>query len=364
MAVNPVAAASIPDSIKAKAAFLGQLVNFAYTMYDNDPSNPTPSPAVPLPGNYQFVAWVQMRDFFIWEGAYTFYGLLARKPSTANEYVLAIRGTSSWTEWWDDFRSMGQTTLPNFGNGTALVGTGFWTIYNTLRLIYHPQLAAAPGVMAAPPESLEAAGTFADQVAAAVRRHVAETTPPGAVRPEALAATASITVTGHSLGSALATLYVAENYTKQLLQIPLLCTLASPRVGDPNFATQFDNLGIASWRIDNYPDVVPDTPFDIPPFYYWQHIQTEYQFDSYSWTQISLECYHSIYTYLHGLDSALPPLSNSWWQNCYYSDASRSAALRARKRRAAAAALPAPAEKEIAVAAPAGTTINITIKTG
>lgn len=361
-----------PTAVAAKSAFLGQFVSAAYRMYDTQPSNPVPWPPPPLPGGYIMVAWVQMEDFFIGESSPTFYGLLARNPANVNDFVLAIRGTSDWEEWWDDFKSgMSQVLMPNFGSNTAYVGEGFYLIYKTLWVV---PLAAGLGARQAPSKSFGVAGSFADQVAAAVKDHVAASVPPGTPHPEALGANASVTVVGHSLGSALATLYVAENSITKAVQTPLLCTLASPRVGNPNFASTFDALGIPSWRIVNYHnfafhDVVPDLPSDdLPPFDSWQHVQTEYQFDSYSWTHISLECYHSIYTYLHGLDPTLPPnqwpSEQSWWQNCYYSSTLRSAALRARQRRAAAAALAAPAQKEIAVAAPAGTTINITIKVG
>jgi hypothetical protein len=62
MAVNLVAA---PPYDPKLAAFYGQLVDVVYDMYDNDPYNQTPSPPSQLPGNYNFVAWVQMQDFFI-----------------------------------------------------------------------------------------------------------------------------------------------------------------------------------------------------------------------------------------------------------------------------------------------------------
>jgi hypothetical protein len=347
MAVNLVAA---PPYDPKLAAFYGQLVNVVYDMYDNDPNNQTPSPPPQLPGNYKFVAWVQMQDFFIWEWPYTFYGLIAQNPSGANDYVLAIRGTSKPVEWWDDFASMDLTPMPGFDN--ANVGYGFYQIYQTLRVLYQPQLAMPSGGMKS--ESLEAAGSFADQVAAALQRHAAESTPPGAAR----AAKMSIIVAGHSLGSALATLYVAENSLQQQVQTPLLCTLASPRVGDQAFATKFDALGIGSWRIVNEPDVVPNLPFSLLGF---EHVETEHLYDSSSWTTISLECWHSIDTYLHLLDPKLPPLPGC----VSVSAKKRPLVLGTRKPPTPAArALAVPAEKEIAVAAPAGTTINITIKVG
>lgn len=374
MADNPVVALTYDP---LKAAFYGELVNAAYTMYDDDPTNPTPSPPKPpaqLPGNYKFVAWVQMQDFFISQSPYTFYGLIAQNPSGANDYVLAIRGTSDPEEWWDDFVSMNLVQMTGFGpsTGYANVGYGFYRIYQTLRVIYPPKpSAAAPGALAAaPPESLEAVGSFADQVAEAVHRHAAETAPPRA-QAEAAAAKKSVTVAAHSLGSALATLYVADNSIKKSVETPLLCTLASPRVGDWTFKTTFDNLGIPSWRIVNEPDVVPRVPF----FGFW-HIDTEHEYDSGLSTIPSLECWHSIYTYLHLLDPTQPLSSSCTWSMAKTAAAAMPAAAAAAAAAAAvpsraalrpslrAPALPPPSEKEIAVTAPAGTTINITIKVG
>jgi triacylglycerol lipase len=251
-----------------KAAFYGQFVNAAYTMYDDQPTNPTPPPPkLPktLPGNYRFVAWVQMRDFIFESGDWTFYGLIAQNPSGANDYVLAIRGTSDLTEWWDDLTSMVPWAWDAFGGD---VGYGFFRIYQTLRIIYPLKgQALTEAAAAGQGESLEAAGSFADQVAEAVRRHAAESQPATA---QAAAAPMSVTVAAHSLGSALATLYVADNSLTKKVKTPLLCTLASPRVGDYTFATTFDGLGIPSWRIVNELDIVPKLPI----FPFW-HIQTE-----------------------------------------------------------------------------------------
>ena len=334
-----------------KAAFYGQLVNAAYAMYDNDPTNPAPKPPSPLPGDYNFVAWVQMKDFIFNYGNWTCYGLIAQNPSGANDYVLAIRGTSDWVEWWDDLTSMVLTPMPGFGE----VGYGFYSIYQTLRVVRPGKALAAGAALAT--ESLEPVDTFADQVAAAVQQHAAESRPSGKAAAEAASAKTSVVVTGHSLGSALATLYVAQNSQSNKVITPLLSTLASPRVGDWTFKTTFDGLGIPSWRIVNEPDIIPNTPF----FGFW-HIKTKHEYDSDSMTIAWPECWHSIYTYLHLLDPS-QPLS----QSCLHWDAAAVAPLRTRIRRPLRTpALPAaPAgEKEFALTAPAGTTITITIKTG
>ena len=136
-------------------------------MYDNHPDNPTP-PTVKLPDKYNFVAWVQMRDFIFEEGDWTFYGMLAHNPGT-DDYVLAIRGTSDPTEWWDDLTSMVPWQWEAFGGD---VGYGFFRIYQTLRMIAPLKgQALTEAAPAGQGESLEAAGSFADQVAEAVRRH-------------------------------------------------------------------------------------------------------------------------------------------------------------------------------------------------
>ncbi|HLN38207.1 MAG TPA: lipase family protein [Xanthobacteraceae bacterium] len=321
-----------PSFDPAKAVFYGQLVNAAYAMYDNHTSDPTPPWPKPLPGNYRFIAWVQMRDFIFESGNWTFYGLIAQNPSDANDHVLAIRGTSDLTEWWDDLTSMVPWPMEGFGGD---VGYGFYRIYQTMRIIY-PLKGLAPGGQG---ESLEAAGTFADQVAEAVRRHAAESQP-----AQPAAALKSVTVAAHSLGSALATLYVADNSRTKKVKTPLLCTYASPRVGDYTFATTFDGLGIPSWRIVNELDIVPKLPI----FPFW-HIQTEQLYNSGSSTWWSLECWHSIDTYLNLLDPKQPLLPA-----CLPPKVAVATPLR----------VAAPAEKEIAIAAPAGTTINITIKVG
>ena len=114
---------------------------------------------MPLPDNYEFVAWVQMRDFIFNYGDWTCYGLIAQNPSVANDYVLAIRGTSDRTEWWDDLTSMlPWASMPGFGD----VGYGFYSIYQTLRidLSAEGRRAMAGCGVGRSGESLEAAGTF------------------------------------------------------------------------------------------------------------------------------------------------------------------------------------------------------------
>ena len=248
-----------------RAVQYGQLVQIAYDMYDAGQGGLTPTPPTPFPGGYTFIAWVQMRDFIIEEGDWTFYGFIAQRTSKANEFVLAIRGTGDDIEWWDDLTSMVLVPLTGFGQA----GYGFNRIYQTLRVAKKaPSEALGADAHA---QSVQPSGTFAEQVAAVVREHAAIVPRSGELQAEAPSAAMSIEVTGHSLGSALATLYVAENANAGLVTTPLICTFASPRVGDPTFATEFDRLGITSWRIVNEPDLVPKLPF-----LGFQHVEVEH----------------------------------------------------------------------------------------
>ena len=98
-----------------QAVQYGQLVQIAYDMYDAGQGGLTPTPPTTFPGGYTFIAWVQMRDFIIEEGDWTFYGFIAQRTSKANEFVLAIRGTGDDIEWWDDLTSMVLVPLTGFG---------------------------------------------------------------------------------------------------------------------------------------------------------------------------------------------------------------------------------------------------------
>ena len=333
-----------------QAVLYGRLVAVAYQMYDNAPDNPTPAPPAPFLAGYQFVAWVQMKDFVIEDGDWTFYGLIAQSTTDTNKFILAIRGTSNLTEWWDDLTSMVLAPLEGFGE----VGYGFNRIYQTLRVVdYAP--AEALGAEAAA-RSLESAGTFAYQVAAAVRQHAAAE---GRGKPTAEAERPTINaveVTGHSLGSALATLYVAENANSGLVETPLICTFASPRVGDPDFATKFDQLGITSWRIVNELDIVPKLPF-----LGFEHVETEHAYNSGWSVDWSLACWHSLSTYLHLLDPKQPLSPECRWPP----KTAATADLRSRARPTSTAApLDTQAEKARALSVPAnqGSTITVTIK--
>ncbi len=291
----------------AKAASLyGQFVQAAYSMYDANPNNLTPPPSADFPDGYRMAAWIQMQDFVLESTAPLFYGFVAESTTAPGQLVLALRGTSNGIEWWDDFNALEMTVFQEADWGK--VGAGFARIYDTLEVVECPAPPApAPGPAPPAPRSMRPAGSFAQQLSALVRHRGAARPPArGAARARAAAPppSASMEVTGHSLGAALATLYVMENAKKELIDNPMLCTFASPLVGDATFASVFNGLGIPSWRIDNVKDLVTKVP---PAFLGFVHVNEVEQIDSTGKVAASPACWHALATYLSLIDPTKHP---------------------------------------------------------
>jgi hypothetical protein len=286
---------------KQLALFYGRFVQAAYTMFRRDPSQLRPEPqAGDIPDGWELGAWIHMSDFILSEKELEFYGIVCRKIDSPDTRIIAIRGTEGAIEWIDDAAALPTPfrQVPDTGR----VASGFDRIYSSLKVVKRRLAedgAAAPGTPAAQ-ESFE--GSFAEQLdqvatsrelARGRRRLVDEPRPP---RP--------MVVTGHSLGSALATLFVMENASKKKFDITTSCTFASPRVGTLEFARAFDLLPINSWRIVNTLDVVPKLPPHIPVVLEYDHVDTAYPFKSSDFAKNSLVCWHAMETYLHWLDES------------------------------------------------------------
>jgi triacylglycerol lipase len=235
-----------------------------------------------MPAGYTLVRTIQMTDFFGPVQSRVFYGFVAvgGTPKTA---VVALRGTATTTEWWDDFQwdLVPFTQVPNGGN----VAQGFHDIYNTFGTMTPGQQHSTP-----------APATFAADVAQAATEGLAGEVDPGDL---------PVVVTGHSLGGALATLLVADLTANTQLK-PQAWTFASPNVGDAAFAARYGHLSTVSWRIYNQADVVPYFPVDI--FHHYQPVTTGYAINSRGKAKWSLGCAHALNTYLHVLSPTTVPL--------------------------------------------------------
>lgn len=290
----------------SEAALLyGKFVQAAYTMYNSAPHDVTPLPSADFPADYRMVAWIQMQDFVLESTAPLFYGFIAESKATIGQLVVALRGTSNGVEWWDDFNALETTVFKNPDWGR--VGAGFDRIYDTLEVIECPAEAPpAPTLALAAPRSMRPAGSFAQQIQALMIRRGAVRTPARGSRAARAAAppNASVEVTGHSLGAALATLYAMENAKTAQIANPMLCTFASPLVGDATFAATFDALGLTSWRIANVKDLVTKIP---PAILGFVHVDKEEQVDSTGKVVPNVGCWHALATYLSLIDPSEPP---------------------------------------------------------
>lgn len=295
------------------AFFYGQFVQAAYTMFRNraqskDPLKPDPQG---IPDGWELAAWIHMSDFLLTLEQPEFYGIICRKVDDPDTRIVAIRGTEGALEWIDDAAAL-PTPFRQAPDAGRVAG-GFDRIYTSIKVVKR-KLSEDHAVMAAPaaaPAEKQAAaaqetfeGSFGEQLetlaitrelARGKRRSLAEARP---VRP--------MVVTGHSLGAALATLFVMENHRKKSFDIKTCCTFASPRVGNAEFARTFDKIPITSWRIVNACDIVPKLPPHIPVLLDYDHVDTECKFTSAGFARNTPLCWHCMETYLHWLDQNSP----------------------------------------------------------
>jgi len=268
----------------ATAVTYGPFIQAAEAQYSSDPGQVNPATITNMPAGYTLVRTIQMTDFLGPEQSRVFYGYVAvgGDPATA---VVALRGTESTMEWWDDFHwdLVPFTQVPDGGN----VAQGFYGIYQSI------------GTMTPGQEGGSAPGAFADEVAQAATSGLAADLDPASL---------PLVVTGHSLGAALATLLVTELNATTALK-PQAWTFASPHVGDATFAARYGGLSTVSWRIYNQVDVVPYFPLDISGRY--QPVTTGYAINSLGKAKWSLSCAHSLNTYMHILSPATVSLDRA-----------------------------------------------------
>jgi len=116
--------------------------------------------------------------------------------------------------------------------------------------------------------------------------------------------------TGHSLGSGLSSLAVPDVITNTALRPiagrPLLhYNLASPRVGDPQFAHMMNGNGVATFRIVNTEDIVPDAPPSVIGTTLYKHIGTPVDFTA---QYESYDANHSLLNaYIYALNNPTSP---------------------------------------------------------
>ena len=124
----------------ATAVTWGPFIQAAYEQFVSAPGQVNPAAITNMPAGYALVRTIQMTDSFGPVQSRVFYGFVAvgGTPTTA---VVALRGTATTTEWWNDFQwdLVPFTQVPG-GN----VAQGFWDIYNTFGTMIPGQQQSTP----------------------------------------------------------------------------------------------------------------------------------------------------------------------------------------------------------------------------
>lgn len=180
--------------------------------------------------------------------------------STEGEMVAAIRGTDTWREWAQDADFL---MVPAPSGIPGATDDGFSAVYKSLRV--------------ADEKSGPTPVAFIDDFPTAK----------------------SVTVCGHSLGGALATLLscdIAKNTVFSCANSPTSYTFASPRVGDHAFADSYNKAVPKTFRIANRMDAVSMLPtvFPIPYEHVAQHVEILTKPPLYG----SIPCLHHLDSYL------------------------------------------------------------------
>jgi len=186
------------------------------------------------------------------------FGFVAQ--DSAGNVAIAIRGTDSILEWVQDAKFL--TVKCPFLAGAGRTEDGFTALYESLRV----------GPNADSPRLIDAL--------------------PSMAFPQPVT---SLTICGHSLGGALATLLALDVAANTSLTLPIAYTYASPRTGDPSFADTYYQVVPNTIRVANRLDIVPKLP--TPPLY--EHVLEVHELNPFLKVKFDLLCEHHLTTYLH-----------------------------------------------------------------
>jgi len=194
------------------------------------------------------------------------FGFLALSVAPIGEVVAVIRGTDTILEWLHD-ASFLMVSSPITGSH-GFTEDGFTAVYKSLRI------GSADGSLRAK----DSVKSYLD---------------PGAA--------SRVTVCGHSLGGAIATLLTLDVGLNTPCRTPTAYTFASPRTGDHLFASSYNAAISTSYRIVNRQDLVPKLPPILPLTY--EHTNTQYELNPPpNRINPTITCMHHLTTYLWLMD--------------------------------------------------------------
>jgi hypothetical protein len=252
-----------------QAILYGQPVNAAYAIDPTDVTNHAGQPLA-IGAGYQIITSIFANDLATdmnpQRGNQRVSIGLILQATTTGDVVIAIRGTEGIQEWIHDanFLMVPTPFLPGAGH----TDDGFTAMYLSMQ--------TALGAGSTPVTKALSALAF----------------------PRPLT---SLTICGHSLGGALATLLALDVAANTSFKNPTVYTYASPRTGGPNFASTYTQVVPNTTRIAGRLDLVPKLP--LPPLY--EHVLGLFELNSVQLipprilVKTDLVCLHILDTYLH-----------------------------------------------------------------
>ena len=256
-----------------KAILYGQAVNQAYAIATDDLTNHAGQKLEISGTDYEVITTIYANDLATdvdpEAGTARVSIGLVLQAADAGDVIVAIRGTEGWREWVHDAQFL-LVPCP-FAQSAGAVEDGFNDMYRSIRT----------GIDNASPTVTELLK-----------------------KPQLNRPITSVTICGHSLGGALATLQALDVAVNAAF-FPSIYTYASPRTGDPQFVRTYNHLVPDTNRIANRLDVVPNLPF--PPLY--EHVTGEYPLNPAKVTlfpfsvtpllKLEAGCLHFLSSYLH-----------------------------------------------------------------
>ncbi len=192
---------------------------------------------------------------------------LILQAANSGDVVIAIRGTEGIQEWVHDGEFL-LVTCP-FLPGAGHTEDGFTAVYMSMTTTLDPKCPRVTQSLA------------------------------GLNFPRPVA---SLTICGHSLGGALATLLALDVGANTPFKKPAVYTYASPRAGGPQFAATYNQVVPNTNRIAGRLDLVPKLP--LPPLY--EHVLGLFEVNSIELgippkilIKPDLACLHILTSYLY-----------------------------------------------------------------